>query len=682
MPSPLLLEIGVEELPARFCAPVLAQLAERGGALLAELGLGAAHSRTYGTPRRLAWLAEGVSERQPDTVRRTRGPARAAAYDAGGNPTQALRGFARSQGLAEGELVLDTVAGKEYVFAQRTVPGRPALELLAERLPGLITGLEFPRAMRWGSGDLRFARPVRWLVALFGERVIPFSLEGVHSGRQTWGHRTLHPAPLEIERAEEYVPVLRSGFVLVDVAERQARIAQGLEAEAAAVGGVVHPDPDLLDELTHINEWPTPFSGRFDPAALEVPAAVLVTVMRHHQRYFPVQDPAGRLLPFFLAVRNGGTHNLEGVRAGNEKVLAARFADARFFFEEDCRRPLGERVPQLEAIRFAEGLGSLLDKTRRVQALAGRLGREVGADLAVVERAALLCKADRLTHVVYELPELEGTMGAAYAARDGEPEAVCRAIAEHVLPRTAADQLPRSLEGSVLGVADRLDTLAGHFLAGRQPSGSADPLGLRRAAAAVIRILEERGWDLGLGSLVAWALAEHASAAESPALHEFLATRLRGRLLELGFAHDVVEAVLASGADGVGDSVVRCRALAAATAEAGWADTLVAFRRAGNLARQGTAAEQILPALFRVPEEGALWEALRDARLAADAAMRTRDYAAVLAATATLRRPVDALLTAVLAMDPDPAVRANRLALLAGVAAVPRPVADLGRLGG
>lgn len=683
MAEAFLLEIGVEELPARFCAPALEQLKVKGEALLGELRLTFVASCAFGTPRRLAWLVEGLAERQADAETVARGPARTAAFDAEGRPTRAAEGFARSQGVPVEALTVEGVGGREYVFARRTEAGLPADVVLAKTLPGLIASLVFLRTMRWGTGDFRFPRPIRWLVALLGADVVPFDIEGLASGRTTYGHRTLHPGPLQLARAGQYADALREAHVLVDVGERRQVIWTGVTAAVQAVGGAPRPNDELLDEVTHINEWPTAFVGGFDRAALEVPEPVLVTVMRIHQRYFPVEGGDGRLLPYFAGVRNGGTDNLAGVAAGNEKVLAARFADARFFYAEDRKHPLSALVGRLGTVMFAEGLGTLADKTARLVSLAGALARQVGADAAVIERAAALCKADRLTHVVYEMPELEGTVGAHYAAADGEPAAVAQAIGEHVLPRAAGGDLPRSTAGQVLAAADRLDTLAGQFMVGRAPSGSADPLGLRRAGSALVRILEEAGWDLSIADAVREAAGGYpAGTGEAGALPEFLAGRLRGRLEELGFRYDVVDAVLAAGADRVADAVRRCRALAGAVGGAGWEDTVTAFKRAGNLARQGEPGASVNPAALGHESGQALFAALGAAREAAGAALQARDYAGVLAATATLRRPVDEFLTAVLVMDPDPGIRRSRLALLAAVAAIPAPVADLGRLQG
>ncbi len=680
-----LLEIGVEELPARFCGPALEQLRSRGEALLGELRLPFTASRTVGTPRRLGWVVEGLGDQQ-DAETVVRGPSRAAAYDADGRPTRAALGFAQGQGVEPDALFVGEERGKEYVFARRVRQGQSLPEALGPALPGLVGSLEFPRTMRWGDQDFRFPRPIRWLVALWGGDVVACAVAGVRSGRQTFGHRTLHPGPVALGSAEAYEPALEAAGVLVDPEARRGVIAEQLHRAAAGAGGRLRDNPELLDEVTFIVEWPTAFVGRFDPAALEVPEPVLTTVMRVHQRYFPIEASDGRLLPAFAAVRNGASEHLDTVIAGNERVLAARFADARFFYTEDRRQPLAERAGRLAMVAFAEGLGTMAGKTERIAALALELGRSVvGVDAGVLIRAAHLCKADRLTQLVYEFPELEGTMGGHYAAADGEPADVAQAIAEHVLPRGAGDDLPRSPAGRLLALADRLDTLAGQFLLGRAPTGSADPYGLRRAALAVIRILEDSAWDISLSGAVAFAIAGYSDVgtnrggAESD-LRDFMVTRLRGRLEEAGFRYDVVDAVLAAGVDGVTDAFARCRALTAAAAAPGWEDTLTAFKRAGNLARQGEATDVAGP--FGHPAEERLDRALQAARQAATAALAARDYGAVFGAVADLRRPVDDFLTELLVMDPDPTVRARRLSLLRAVAQLAATVADLSRLQG
>jgi glycyl-tRNA synthetase beta chain len=661
----LLLEIGCEELPARAAPGALAQLGARTSALLQELRLGGGAPRLFGTPRRLGvWVAD-VAERQPDTEEWVRGPARGAAFDAEGRPTPAALGFARAQGVAVADLAVRAVGDREYVFALRRSPGRPALAVLGERLPALVTGLEFPKSMRWGSLDIRFGRPIRWLLALLDDEVVPFTLGEVRSGRVSFGHRSLHPGAVEVARPADYPAALAAAGVVADPEERARRIRDGCRRAAAGVGRP-RTDPDLLAEVTWLVEHPYPFLGSFPEEALAVPEPVLVEVMRVQQRYFPVEAEDGRLLPRFCGVRDGDGEHLAQVVAGNERVLRARFADARFFYEEDRRRPLAERAGELHRVLFAEGLGTLADKAARLAELATHL---LPAGGEALRRAALLCKADRLTHLVTEFPELEGTMGAHYAERDGEPAEVVAAIAEHVLPRAAGGELPRSERGRALALADRLDNLAGHFLAGHAPTGSQDPFGLRRQAIAALRILAD--WELDLGEAAAFAMRLYGRDDALPDLLAFLRARLRGLMEEAGHRYDAVEAVLAKPEWRVPVLWGRLRELEALLASPLAADVLTVYRRAANLSAKLEGDAAVDPELLATDEERALWRALQQAQ--------GRPHAE---AVAGLRPALDALLERVLIMAPERELRRNRLALLAAVAAFAARDAALDRVVG
>jgi glycyl-tRNA synthetase beta chain len=670
----LLLEVGTEELPALAAPMALAQLAERLPALLGELRLPHGAVEAFGTPRRLAVRVAGVAAGQPDLEEWVRGPSRAAGLGPDGQPTRAALGFARSQGVDPGALVVRAGGGGEYLFAQRRTPGRPAVAVLAEGLPRLIAGLEFPRSMRWGDGDLRFLRPIRWIVALLGDVTIPFRLGEVTSGRRTWGHRTLAPGPLEVASASAYEEAMARACVVPDPDARAAAIRSGVTAVAAARDGIARIDPALLAEVTWLVEHPHPFCGAFPAEALAVPEPVLVEVMRVQQRYFPVEGPDHRLLPLFCAVRDGDGEHLDTVVAGNERVLRARFADARFFYDEDRKRTLAARVAELGRVGFAEGLGDMAAKAGRLARLAGRLLPDGGQALA---RAAMLCKADRLTHLVGEFPELEGTMGALYAEMDGEPEDVCRAIAEHVLPRAAGGELPRSDLGRALAAADRLDNLAGHFLLGRAPTGSADPYGLRRQAIGLLRILGEPGGPgIGLDEAVRAAVAGYAGVGDAAVaeaqLLRFLRERLRGLMTEAGHRHDVVDAVLAKAEWRIGELWARVVALEGVLADARLADDLLTVhRRCAHLAAKADGA--FSRAAATAPEEARLGEALERLPPAGDLPGHA-------AGVASLRPLVDALLDRVLIMAPEPEVRRNRLALLRAVADHAARYADLGRI--
>lgn len=708
-----LLEIGTEELPAGVMAGTLAQLKAGAEALLESARLGHEGVDATGTPRRLVLTVRGLALRQADRREKVRGPAAAAAFDADGQPTPAARGFARGQGVAVEDLVVEDTPGGRYVFAERLEAGRPAAGVLAEALPGLVTGLEFPRAMRWGSGDTRFARPIRWLVALLGGEVVPFTVAGVTSGRVTHGHRVLGPGPVALDHARDHAARLEAAGVRVDHRRRREEIRRQVERAAAAAGGRAVIDEDLLDEVVFLVEHPTAFAGRFAPEYLELPRQVIETPMKHHQRYFPVEGPDGRLLNAFVGVRNGGGDHLDNVVKGNEKVLRARLADARFFFLEDTKRPLEAYVEKLKGIVFQARLGTVHEKVERVRALAAAVAEAAGAGPALreaLDRAAHLSKADLATGMVYEFTELQGEMGREYARRSGESEAVAEAIFEHWLPRFSGDALPQTAAGALLAVADKLDTIAGCFAAGIQPTGSADPYALRRQALGVLHILRAgapaaaptapsgalapaaaAGLErLSLRTLVGLALDGFAGrpglfegtdrAAVSAAVLDFFAGRLRGLLSEEGFRHEVIEAVLAAGSDRPAEVWRRVRALADAAGAPALADAAAVYRRAANLAEKAE-TDAVDPALLAEAAERALWEALARAEAPVRDRAAAGDVAGYLAAYGALRPAVDAFLDATMVMVDDPAVRRNRLALLRRVADLGRAVADLGRLG-
>ncbi|HEY8414354.1 MAG TPA: glycine--tRNA ligase subunit beta [Thermaerobacter sp.] len=698
-PLDLLVELGCEEIPADDAREARRQLAERAGTALAEAGLAYELVRALGTPRRLALVVRGLAPRQQAREEWVRGPSRAAAFGPEGEPTRAALGFARAQGVDLADLVVRQTPQGEYVFARKVIEGKPAAEVVVELLPGILGGIEFRRTMRWGAGEHRFVRPVKWLVALLGDEVLPVSFAGVRAGRVSYGHRFLHPEPVELASADEeaYRQALERAYVIVDPEERRHRIVEQAQAVAAAAGGEAEIDPELLDEVVDLVEYPTAFTGSFAAEMLELPRDVLVTTMKVHQRYFPVCKPgSGELLPYFVAVRNGDDRHLDTVRRGNERVIRARLADARFFYAQDRQRRLEERVPELERVSFLPGLGTLLDKTRRLRRLAGWLAERLdlpAAERELVARAAYLAKADLVTAMVYEFTELAGRMGREYALLDGEPREVAEALAEQYLPRGGDDELPATLPGRLLAIADRADTLAGCFAAGLEPTGSQDPYGLRRAGVGLLRLLAgPEPAAAPLDALLDEALAGYRPPLASPAVEvrfdpaevrakllDFLAARLRVLMAEAGYAHDVIQAVLAVDRSDVAGIWARARAVADLLASPLAGDVLTVHRRAANLAGRAE-ADHVDPALFREPEEGELHAALQAARDAAEQALAARDYAAYFQAVARLRPAVDAFLDRVLVMAEDPALRANRLALLKRVADLASRVAALGEL--
>jgi len=679
----LLLEIGTEELPPGGIAPAMTQLADGVRQSLKSLRLPAGRLTLYGTPRRLAVLVQDVADRQSPAEHRVRGPAVATAFDPQGRPTPAAVGFARSQKVPVKRLeVIEESGGRRYVVAVRKEPGRAASTVLPQALAAVITGLTFPKTMRWGSGEARFARPIRWLVALLGSAVVPVQVAGVRAGRVTRGHRTLAPEPRSIPRAAQYARVLRGAKVIVAPDVRRRTIEEQAARLAADLRGKVVLDPRLLEEIVMSVEHPYLLRGSFDRGFLQLPREVLITVMQHHQKYFAVEDAQGRLAAAFIAVRDGGPAHVATVRQGHEWVLAARLADAQFFFDEDRRRRLEEFVPSLDGLVFQAQLGTMGDKTRRLVTLAGTLASMLGLDgrtTEVLTRAATLCKADLLTHMVGEFPELQGTVGRIYASSDGEGTDVARAIEEHYRPSGAGDSLPRTHAGALLGLIDRMDTLAGAIGAGLTPTGSQDPYGLRRTAQGVVEIVLMLRLRLSLKTLAYAALIqfERRDEAVADAVIEFLRQRLRVALIDRGIRYDVADAALAVSGDDLLAASLRAEALSAAVRQKEFAPLYVAYDRASRILTPD-AAVPVDPALFEAPIERQLFETVRAVEHPVAEAAAAGDYGQALERLRPLVGPVNRIFDDVLIMAPDERVRANRLALLRAVVAVFRHVADFG----
>lgn len=690
MSRDLVFEIGCEEIPARLMPETIRSLKASAEEKLKAARLEFKEIAAYGTPRRLVLFVGDLAEESEPREYEVKGPPAQVAYTADGKPTRAAEGFAKSQGVPLESLTIRQVEGGSYVFAVKREEGRPAGEVLAEILPDLVRSLSFPRPMRWGSGELRFVRPIRWLLALFGTELVPFNLDGLKSDRFTYGHRFLAPGPFRIEDPADYFTKLEKAYVVLDPEERRARIRAQGEQLAKEVGGRALFPEDLLTEVTFLVEYPTALLGSFAPEYLELPSEVVVTPMKDHQRYFPVVDPEGNLLPYFIAVRNGTAEHLDVVRAGNEKVLRARLADARFFFEEDKRMPLADRVERLKHIVFQENLGTLYDKTERLEALAQYLAGAVGLDGAVgafVVRAAHLAKADLTTNMVYEFPELQGIMGREYALLSGEHASVAQAIAEQYLPRFAGDELPVTIAGSLLALADKMDTIVGCFGVGLVPTGSQDPYGLRRLASGCISIMLEGELDLSLGEVISTAagLYERQNLLPRPAaevareVREFLVGRLRIALEDRGLRYDVVDAVLAAAPDNPGLAYRRAETLQRLRQEPFFRQLLTAFTRVANLARQA-GGEELKPDLFTEAAEKELYDHYQKAATRLPALVDEERYREALELLAELAPSVNRFFEEVLVMAPDPAVRANRLALLKAIRNLGLSIADFSRL--
>jgi glycyl-tRNA synthetase beta chain len=684
-----LLEIGVEEMPARFLDPALCELKELAAAALSEQRLAYKRLLPCGSPRRIAIIAEGMSVSQEPLEMEVKGPAVKVAYK-DGVPTKAAEGFAAGQGVKVADLVKKPVGGVDYVFALRREEGRPASEVLPAIVPGLITGLHFPKPMRWRDLDFRFARPIRWIVSLFGTEIVDFEFAGLKTGRITYGHRFLSKEHITLASPAEYIEKMRQNYVLVDVLERRNEIWRQVRELAATVGGFVEENEELLNEVNNLVEYPTALMGEFSSDYLKLPKEVLVTPMREHQRYFPVVDASGKLMAKFIAVKNGAADHLDIVRAGNEKVLRARLADANFFFQEDLKLPLAEKVPELKKIVFQESLGTVYDKAMRVEELADYLagifeaGRE---DKKTVLRAALLAKADLVTNMVYEFPELQGYMGREYAERSGEDKGVADAIYEHYLPRFAGDRLPDTLPGKILSIADKMDTIVGCYAIGIQPTGSQDPYALRRQALGISNIILEAKTSFSLEKLIGTSYNCYEGKVQlklglekvKMEVAEFFKQRIKGILDERGFSYDTVDAVLTTGYDNLCDVVLRAGALADFRQGPDFADLLTAFIRANNLSKKAGTL-QVDPAVLEDQSEKELFRLLSEVQAQAGEYLQQKDYRSLFEAIAAFREPLDIFFNSVMVMVDDQKVRENRLALLAGIAALVKQAADLSKI--
>ena len=690
-PQTLLLELGSEELPPADVVAGIAQIEEKLAALLADAKLSHSGLRVTGTTRRLVALVEGLAPLQADEVVEKRGPTLDRAYDTAGNATPAAQGFARGQGIE----VADLVTRDTYIYAIRTVAGRPAAAVLPELLVKLLDSLRWAKTMRWNSSAIGYPRPLRWIVALYGDQVIPITWAGTSSGRTSRGPRFRDAAArlpagdfttFEIASADAYEQAVAAQGVILDRNERKARVAALVQQAAATIGGVAPDEPALLEEITDLVEAPFPVLGHFEEKYLDVPEPVLIGVMKKHQRYYPVKSN-GALLPNFITVANADLlPSPEVVRRGNEGVIRARYADAAYFFRQDTGRPLESFTPRLATLTFHEKLGSMFDKVERLKVLAPQIAQALGhseSDVEAVARAAALSKSDLVTNMVIEMTSLQGVMGEIYARAGGEPQEVATALREQYLPKSAGDANPATPTGLALSLADKLDSLVGLFAVGAIPTGSADPFGLRRAALGVVYNLLETGtsFDIRAGQEMAAALQPvNVTAASLEETATFIARRLQGVLAEMGYPFDVVEAVLAARGSNPMAARRAADALAAMVREPNWGDAFTAYARTARITRALPERLPLNPAAYAEPVEQALHDAAARAAQALDAAV---EPAAILGEQLrALQGPINAYFDKVLVNAEDPGLRAARLALVQQIAALPAPVADLSKLQG
>lgn len=710
----LLFEIGTEEIPAKFMPGILKQLKELAAAKMQELRIPFEDITVYGTPRRMAFIAGGVAETQADVVVEAKGPSVKIAYVSGA-PSKAAQGFARGQGVD----VKDLVVRDNYVYAVKHLAGQPVVELLPGLLMDILTSLSFPKTMRWADYEFRFVRPIRWMVALFGDQIIPVEICGVKSGKFSMGHRFMQQSlkaaaesqgllsaalskvgnkvysalagvkgAVEIPSAGDYKKVMYDNFVMVDQDERRALILQQIKDLAAQNGGEAEINKDLLEEVNYLVEWPTALCGKFEEKFLSLPKECIITPMREHQRYFPVLDEDGNLLNKFITVRNGGSEHLDIVTHGNERVLRARLSDAEFFFNEDRATKLEDRLEKLKTVSFQEGLGNMYDKSERLVKMAEMLRFAINTpvDEEELRRCALLCKTDLVTGMVIEFTELQGVMGREYALLDGEKPEVATGIFEHYLPRFAGDALPATTIGRIVGIGDKLDNICATFSRGLAPTGSQDPYALRRQALGVINILLDANYHISLAKIIAGTLylldiKPEETGKLVPQIMEFFKQRLRNLLMDQGIRYDVIDAVFADKRnDDMVDLAVRCKALAAYV-EAGNAEPLVQVSvRVSNLCKKIEKEVAISGALFKDESENKLHEVVAAVSKEIIPEIVLYDYAAVLKAGEKVIEPVNTFFDNVMVMDEDENVKNNRLAMLEEVRGIVNAVGDLSLL--
>ena len=682
MAKDLLFEIGAEEIPAGFMPNILGQLKQ-----LAETKLNDAHLpfesiATYGTPRRLALIVKGLADTSAEISERHKGPSASIAYDADGNATKAAIGFARGKGLDVADLVVED----GYIYAETKTAGVPAKDIVSEMLPQLITGLNFPKSMHWGNLDAKFVRPVRWLVALLDEEVIPVEFATVKSGNVTRGHRFLGADEITIKNAASYVDTLKENFVMVDQDARRELISKQLHDIAASKNASIVWDDDLLEEINYLVEWPTALCGGFEESYLALPDAAIITPMKDHQRYFPLVDQDGKLLPMFLTVRNGSDHSIEVVQAGNERVLRARLDDAKFFFNEDRKKPLIDRQDGLTKIVFQEGLGNLADKTERLLKLGRVFGEECGLheDAAVVlERATELAKTDLTTGMVTEFTELQGVMGKEYALLDGESEEVAEAIFEQYLPRFAGDVLPQTEAGKVLSIIDKVDNIVATFSRGLIPTGSQDPYALRRQTIGILNILLGSEWNISLRPIFKASMELLNVPAEKQdellgQVEEFFTLRLKNIFLDREVPHHVIDLLLSNNELSVADAEGLVNALLANRIDEN-VELVQAYTRMYNLVKD-VEYTGVNSDLLKEDAEKALFEAASKASEESLAAWEANDYAAVVAVPATLVPAINKFFEDVMVMDKDEAIKANRLQLVRLAYSVMAIIGDISAL--
>ena len=683
----LLLEIGAEEIPAGFVPQALTGLESIAQKELEASRIDFKGVKTFGTPRRLVLVIEAVSEKQRDEETKKIGPSKQAAFDAKGNPTKAAIGFAKGQSVPVESLTLVETGKGEYLCAVKKEPGRPTLELLSTFLPKWILSIPFQKSMRWADVPIRFARPIHWILALFGGEVVPFEVGNIRSGKMTFGHRFMHSGPIPVMDFQSYLQKTREASAIVDPVERKKRIEEEMIREGARVSGRILKDEDLLNEVNFLVEYPVALCGTFDSKFLSLPREILIHSMKEHQRYFPVVDDHGKLLPHFVCISNIHPRSREVVVKGNERVLRARLSDAAFFFEDDLKIPLDTRVEQLKKVVFQAKLGTSYEKMMRFKQLALWIVERIDPKLQeAVERASHLCKADLVTGMVGEFPKLQGIVGREYARLSKERPEVSEAIYEHYLPGFAGDRLPSGPVGDIVSIADKMDTIVGCFGVGLVPTGTADPFGLRRQALGIIRILLEKKYSLSLRGLIEASEGQLKEKMERPVeevrndVLDFFRVRYQNFLLDKGYAFDLTDAVLSISFDELVDVQGRIDALKKAREWKDFESIVIAFKRAMNILKGSPPKREINPSLFAESAEQNLYQSFLKAKEKIDSLLNKRDYPSALLEMTQMKKPIDEFFDGVMVMVEDETIRNNRLALLDEIGKLFLRIADFSKL--
>jgi glycyl-tRNA synthetase beta chain len=683
----LLLEIGTEEIPAGFIPQALVDLEALVKKELEASRIDFNGMKTLGTPRRLVLVIDSVAEKQRDEESKKIGPSKQAAFDAKGNPTKATIGFAKSQSVPVESLTMIQTEKGEYVCAVKKESGRPTSELLASLLPKWILSIPFQKSMRWADVQIRFARPIHWILALFGGEKVSFEMGNIQSGKMTYGHRFMHSGPVPVKDFQSYLQETREVSVIVDPVERKKKIEDEMIREAAKVSGKVLKDEELLSEVNFLVEYPVALCGTFDSKFLSLPREILIHSMKEHQRYFPVVDDHGKLLPHFVCISNIYPKNREVVVKGNEKVLKARLSDAVFFFEDDLKISLEKRVEQLKKVVFQAKLGTSYEKVMRFKQLALWMTERIDPKLReAVERTSHLCKADLVTGMVGEFPKLQGIVGKEYARLSKERPEVAEAIYEHYLPGFAGDRLPSRPIGDIVSIADKMDTIVGCFGVGLVPTGTADPFGLRRQALGIIRIILEKKYPISLRGLIEESEKQLEEKMERPVeevkegVLGFFRVRYQNFLLDKEYPFDVTDAVLSISFDELLDVQGRIDALRKAREWEDFESIVIAFKRAMNILKGSTLKREINPSLFTESVEKNFYQSFIKAKEKIDSLLNKRDYPSALLEMTHMKKPIDEFFDGVMVMVEDEAIRNNRLALLDEIGKLFLRIADFSKL--